>query len=172
MKLNDLSAQSEWLGQHIPHRLRASLAQTVMLENMVAAQYPSKKERAKKLKFCLDMAAWEGRHAATRWLIDFVGVNGDSNGSPTESSRRKGKKAHVHDVDITDLPGGVYFPLGTSDAELLGAVWKGCSQATSHATSGSNHPSVARDKISQAVLVVVRHLNDTIYKEAGAEVTF
>jgi hypothetical protein len=170
MKLSDPVVQADWLSQHIPHRLRAALAQTTLLESMLAAQISDERERAKAAAFCLEMAAWEGRHAATRWLIEFVGINANQAGNPIASPKRRGKTNHKHDVDVTDLPGGTYFDLADPDAVVLGAVWKGCSQATSHATSGSNHPSIARDRISEAVTIVVKHLQSTAYASAGQSV--
>lgn len=170
MKLSDPATQTDWLGQHIPHRLRAALAQSTLIDSMLATQVPDEVERKKIETFCLEMAAWEGRHAATRWLIEFVGITGDASGKPVPSPRRAGRSNHAHDVDVTDLPGGAYFDLADPDAAILGAVWKGCSQATSHATSGSNHPSIARDQISRAVTIVIKHLQTTAYAAAGKTV--
>ncbi len=96
------------------------------------------------------MAAWEGRHAAARWLVEFVGVAADKDARPKRSSSRQARedgkpKKGSHDVDICDLPGGKYFPLTGSDAETLARYWKGVSQATSHATNGSIYPSSLSD---------------------------
>lgn len=177
MKLGTPKEQNEWLGQHIPHRIRASLAMSQVLERMLEAQMSDPEKRRLKTQFCLEMAAWEGRHAAIRWLIEFVGVTGDDSGKAVESPRRRnrkrgGKNQRPHDVDIMDLPGGDYFPLGSKDADLLGQVWKGASQATGHATAASKHPSLARDRLSKAALIVTNHLEATVYKAAGLSVQF
>jgi hypothetical protein len=169
MKLADEEKQRAWLNQHIPHRLRAGLAQTTALDEMLELQVSDPIERLRKAQFCLEMAAWEGRFAATRWLIEFVGVKLDKNGKPARVRDEKNRKRE-HDVDILDLPGGEYFPLGSDEAVLLAEVWKGCSQATSHATDGSEHPSISRDRIAKAVLAVVHHLEATVYKQAGRSV--
>lgn len=180
MKLGDATTQADWLDQHIPHRLRAALAQSNFLSALLAAQIKDEKKRAEKEAYCLEMAAWEGRHAAVRWLIEFVGVTGDDSGAPTESGRRKGRvkqtkgkglaSKFAHDVDIEDLPGGKYFDLADPRAAVLGAVWKGCSQATAHATAGSGHPSIARDRLSEATQIVIQHLGATAYAKAGKTV--
>lgn len=171
MKMHDPAVQADWLGQHIPHRLRAALAQSTLLSSLLAAQVSDEAERKKVETFCLEMAAWEGRHAATRWLIEFVGDTADKEGGPVESPRRAGRSNHAHDCDIIDLPGGKYFDLTEPDAAILGAVWRGCSQATSHATVGSAYPSIARDEISRAGMIVISHLQATAYAAAGRNVT-
>jgi hypothetical protein len=38
---------------------------------------------------CCERAVWEGRMAAMRWLIDFVGIAADCNGKPRPPTRRK-----------------------------------------------------------------------------------
>ena len=162
MKLQDPKVLSDWLGQDIPHRLRAALSLSPLLEEMLLKALPDDPQaREAKAKFCLEMGAWEGTFVATRWLIEFVGVNGDAAGNPIESRRRmerrlppNKKPRHGFDVDIMDMPGGDYIDLTTANAKQLGAVWKGCSQASAHATHGSNHPSIARDRLTDALRIV------------------
>lgn len=112
-------------------------------------------------QFCRDMAMWEGRHAAIRWLIEFVGVTADKDGKP----KRIGKRSF--DVDITDLPGGTHFDLNHPDAVVLAKIWKGCSQATSHPTFGSNHPPLELPNLNKAVDIVIQYLIKTVYAHAG-----
>lgn len=166
MKLKAPSIQKEWLEQHIAHRLRASLAGSPFLWQLINQQHASAEEGAKKYDFCRDMAMFEGRQAAVRWLIEFVGVSADSKGNPKESQIRRNRKGKQFDVDIMDLPGGEYFDLNHKDAKLLAEVWLGCSQATSHPTFGSNHPSTARDRVVHATRIVVEHMQRTIYAAA------
>jgi hypothetical protein len=178
MKLQDPKVLSDWLGQDIPHRLRAALSLSPLLEEMLLKALPDDPQaREAKAKFCLEMGAWEGTFVATRWLIEFVGVNGDAAGNPIESRRRmerrlppNKKPRHGFDVDIMDMPGGDYIDLTTANAKLLGAVWKGCSQASAHATHGSNHPSIARDRLTDALRIVVNHLQRTVFNHAGRQV--
>jgi hypothetical protein len=50
-------------------------------------------------------------------------------------------------------------------------VWKGCSQASSHATNEQNHPAVSdRKELPEALTVVLNHLQETINDRAGMEV--
>ena len=104
--------------------------------------------------------------AATRWLIEFVGIS---------HSERSGKparpKKYPADVRIDDFAPGSsnLFDLSKRDARLLADVWKGCSQASGHATHGSNHPSVKETVLSKALEVIVDHLQDTIYLHAGEQ---
>lgn len=142
-----------------------------MLDNLaeeIAIKSPD--DAAKFKKFCEEMGMWEGRHAAMMWLIEFIGVVSSEAGSPIESNRRKGRKNHAFDVDVMDLPGGEYFDLHDKNATLLAEVWKGCKQATAHATFGSGHKSLARDRLTQGLLIVRAHLERTVYKKAGLQV--
>lgn len=160
--------QHEWLRQDIPHRFRAAVAGTKYLEDLLRTQIPDEKERAKTQAFCSDMAVWEGRHAAVRWLIEFVGVCADKNAEPIATKRRRGSRTHKFDTDITDFAGGSYYPLEGESAKLLAMVWLGCTQATGHPTIGSNHPSIARDRLVEATVLVSEHLNKTIYAKVGS----
>ena len=54
------------------------------------------------------------------------------------------------------------------EAQLLGSVWKGCSQASSHATNEYKHPSVSDGKeLPEALTIIAEHLQNTIYQKAG-----
>jgi len=170
MKLADPIDQSDWLNQHITHRIRAAVAGTPYLEQLLQNASGTTEEKRQKAEFCRDMAMWEGRHAAVRWLIEFVGVVADQSGKPIPSKRRKKKGDFIHDVDISDLPGGNYFDLQDPKAAMLAEVWLGCSKATAHATFGSNHPSIARDRLVEATRIVAAHMEKTIYAKAGKSV--
>ena len=68
----------------------------------------------------------EGRFAAMRWLIEFVGVALDRDGNVCRPHRRP------PDVAITHLLGGKEFDLVSDEAKFLSKVWKACSQAGGH----------------------------------------
>jgi hypothetical protein len=106
-------------------------------------------------------AIWEGRLAATRWLIEFVGVSADGNGMPKWASPHP-----PHDARITDL-GGRAFDLTLPDSVTLAKVWLGCSQASSHATHASGHPPVNEQEITAAMKIVMAHLDQEVYSCAG-----
>ncbi len=174
MKLDDPQKQHEWLTQNIPHRLRASVAGTMLVSQLLQT-VESEEMRQKTEAFWNDMAIWEGRHSAIRWLIESIGVTGNGDARPMSSGRRRATEngtqpTQEFDVDICDLPGGRYFPLDGEEAQLLAQVWKGASQATAHATEGSNHPSLARDRLVRAVTIVARHLDETVYRQVGQNV--
>jgi hypothetical protein len=102
-------------------------------------------------------AAAEGRMAGTRWLIEFVGIAADFNGKPRPPTRRK------TDVSIKSIQGGEEIDLDSSDAATLAKVWQGCAQASSHPTQGSNHPPVNPAALDEAMRIIIRHLQRTIY---------
>jgi hypothetical protein len=150
----DTSEQKKWLETHIPHRVRAAIARLNRLENSVlrvrAFIDPVPKTAEEKVYWrCATDSIWEGRLAATRWLIEFVGIK-----------QGKGGK-YPDDVHIQDFDGGV--PL---NRQTLASVWKGCSQASSHPTSG-NHPAVDEKHLANSLAIVLEHLQNTIYQTAG-----
>jgi len=108
---------------------------------------------------------WEGRLAATRWLIEFVGIKQDGHGNPVACPAKKNRRPD--DVYIDDLDGGVFLPL-TPNGRCLADVWKGCTQASSHATNAYAHPSVDDETVLPGVLkIILDHLQGTIYDKAS-----
>ncbi len=113
---------------------------------------------------CATDSIWEGRLAATRWLIEFVGIKAH-NGNPAVKEKR-GK-----DVRIDDFDGGSLLSHTSPEARLLADVWKGCSQASSHATEEYNHPSVDdKTELPAALTIILNHLQSTIYQKAGKNI--
>lgn len=172
MKLGDPKVQEQWLVQDIPHRLRAVLANTAELKLSLEKLSVPPELQMKMAAFCVEMAMWEGRHSAVRWLIEFVGVSADGDAKATKSRRRKARESakanrrFEDDVDIMDLPGGEYFDLESPDAILLGEVSHACSKATGHPTFGSGHKSLDHQRLVKAALVVGGHLKRTVYAKA------
>ena len=166
------SEQTEWIARHIPHRVRAAIARLPMEHSLLRVKAcidPERRTDRDQIYWrCATDSIWEGRLAATRWRIEFVGIKRNENGKATECRKRKVSK----DVRIDDLDGGKLFNLSGPDAQLLADVWKGCSQASSHATNEYNHPAVSDQKeLPDALVIILRHLQDTIYNQAGKKVS-
>jgi hypothetical protein len=75
------------------------------------------------------------------------------------------------DVRIDVFDGGYLLDPLTPDGRYLADVWKGCTQASSHATNAYNHPSVDdRTVIPKALKIVLDHLQNTIYNKASKHI--
>jgi len=153
--------RNQWLVQHIPHRLRACLAHSGVQKELMP-DTADEKTQQNIVAHCVLIAALEGRMAAIRWLIEFVGIR-DYNGKP---GRPKPHKAGT-DVSITSIQGGKLIDLSSHDATILANVWKGCSQASGHPTWDTKHPPVDGATLDQAVRIIVKHLDATIYSVSG-----
>jgi hypothetical protein len=166
----DAREQAQWIEIHIPHRVRAAIAR-LNLENSLlrvsALIDPQlRTEQDKTYWRCSTDSIWEGRLAATRWLIEFVGIKQDGKGNPVVCN-----KQWSDDVNIGDFDGGMLLNHQTPEGQLLASVWKGCSQASSHATNAYNHPSVSdRKELPDAIKIIVDHLQNTIYNKAGENI--
>jgi hypothetical protein len=159
--ISSLKDRADWLHHHIPYRIRAGLAGLSFASEFL----PERADAALRTRFAeawLQSAAYEGWMAAIRWLIDFVGVR-DQQGKPARPHRWGD-----HDVSITSLPGGPEIDLDSNEAEILRKVWKGCSQASSHATRDSKHFPVDAKALEEALRIIVSHLDMTVYS-AGQE---
>lgn len=108
---------------------------------------------------CATDSIWEGRLTATRWLIEFVGIKQDKNGNPAP------KRPSRSDVLLADL-GGALLAHDTPQGKFLADVWKGCSQASSHATSAYNHNPVNENELVRTLTIIIDHLQSTLYQGA------
>ena len=165
----------DWFVQHIPHRIRATLAGTEMLVQKLQQKFGKQNVRTAGVHanvtcqadsvalLCSTNAIWEGRLTATRWLIDFIGISCDRNGQPARPVQKP------HDWRIDKL-GGNYFPLTDANAQKLADVWLGCTKATSHPTRGSNHPPVDPDELNAAISIVVDYLEKHLYAPKGRNI--
>jgi hypothetical protein len=116
---------------------------------------------------CATDSIWEGRLAAIRWLIEFVGIKQDRMGNPALCEKTKFGK----DVRIDDLDGGRLLGHSTPEGRHLASVWKGCSQASSHATNAYTHSSVSdKEDLPEALKIILDHLQNTIYQKAGKSI--
>ena len=96
--------------------------------------------------------------AAIRWLIEFVGIR-ESNGQPVRP------KPYRTQVSMSLIQGGEgqEIDLLSREAAILAKVWKGCSQASGHPTQDTNHPPVDPKVLDEALRIIVKHLERTIY---------
>jgi hypothetical protein len=81
--------QDQRLAQHIPHRLSACLAELPFQSELLMLNVADDALRLKIRVGCCERAVWEGRMAAMRWLIDFVGIAADCNGKPLLHDARR-----------------------------------------------------------------------------------
>jgi hypothetical protein len=156
--ISDSKDRAEWLRCHIPYRLQAGLAGLPLASEFL----PATAEPALRAQFtaiCLNNAVCEGRLAAIRWLIEFIGIR-DKKDKPAKPLR-----LGEHDVGITSL-GGSEVDLDSPEAEILRKVWKGCSQASSHATHDSKHFPLKLETLEEAMRIIISHLDKTIYSDS------
>jgi hypothetical protein len=154
------AAQQEWLTQHIPHRLRAILARIPMPFPWDVPIAPIG-QRDEISRHCIWAAIHEGRLTSIRWLIMFVGIQ-EKAGRAVEW-----RLSHKNDMRIDNLAGGIILTAARPDALKLALVWKGCSQATSHATEDANHPDLSDATLAEAMGIIIAHLEQTIYAKGG-----
>ena len=163
----DAPEQTKWLAEHIPHRVRAAIARLPMENSILgvtATIDPQCRTEQDRIYWrCAADSIWEGRLAATRWLIEFVGIKQGKGGNPVRCEK---DPKFPDDVHIQDFDGGVPLNHQTPAAADLASVWKGCSQASSHATSGA-HPDVRESSLANALAIVLEHMQNTIYQKAG-----
>jgi hypothetical protein len=84
--------------------------------------------------WCIGRSVDEGRKAAMRWLIEFVGVKANDKGDPIAvTPHRNGRSVTIQQV------GGRMFDTNSQDARKLAKIWRGCAQASLHPTTDTNH---------------------------------
>jgi len=155
--------QREWLLGHIPYRIRAVLPGIPMKAPWLVQVEPTIMQPRPFPNHCVWAALHEGRLAAMRWLIEFVGIK-EKEGHAVNS---KSRSPRVTDAYIDAFPGGILFTPSRVDAQILASLWKGCSQASGHATHGTNHPDVSDRRLAEALTVIIAHLEQTIYRANG-----
>jgi hypothetical protein len=109
-------------------------------------------------------AIHEGRLSAMRWLILYVGI-----GEYGRKAVRAPRSKPATDAWIGQFGSradSFEFPLNP-DADKLALVYRGCAQATGHPTQGSGHPDVDERPLSEAIQIVIAHLQATVYKAHG-----
>jgi hypothetical protein len=167
----DPHEQNEWITRHIPHRVRAAIARLNLHESLLHVKAfidPDLQTDEDKIYWrCSTDSIWQGRLAAIRWLIEFVGIKQGDNGRAVCAK----KKPYSKDVRIDDFDGGELLRPATQEGQFLAHIWKGCSQASSHATNEYDHPSVNDEKdLPPALTIILDHLQKTIYQKAGQNI--
>jgi hypothetical protein len=119
------------------------------------------KERDKFHIWCIGRSVDEGRKAAMRWLIEFVGVAKNKEGRPDKPNYK------AKDVWIEHVNSGILFKPEDPNAQKLADVWQGCSQATMHSTKDTNHPPVDPPELAEALKIVIAHLEKHLYEPNG-----
>ena len=160
LKKLDCAEQNKWLLQHIPHRICAALTWLPM-EKMSPHPEWKDKEKDKFHIWCICRSVDEGRKAAMRWLIEFVGIKTDAKKNPVRPDRRP------TDVWIEHFHPGTGFNLTDPNAKKLADVWQGCSQASMHATANTDHPAVGVQELAEALQIVVEYLEKNLYAPNG-----
>ena len=149
--------QKKWLDYHIPYRVHASLAELPLQDEII--RILGEGHRRKIEERCNVSARMQGRLAAIRWLIEFIGVQ-DCRGKP---GRPRKSSSNSTDISISQIQGGEEFDLSLPEAEKLRQVWKGCAQAVGHPTDRTNHPPVNEKELDEALRIIRAHLESTIY---------
>ena len=126
-----------------------------------------KKDKDKLDKFhiyCVGRSVDEGRKAAMRWLIEFVGIAMDRK---TKSPKRPTIFRKSEDIWIKRFGPGKLFNLKHCNARILADVWKGCTQASMHATTNTSHPRVDPPELAEALKIIIAHLEKHLYAPNG-----
>jgi hypothetical protein len=156
--------QRQWLAEHIPHRVRAVLPGIPILGNW-KPEWNATIETDPITWRCMGNSMWEGRLTSMRWLIMLVGISAKGDKwepwRPTVYDKDK-------DVFITRIDGGQgqLFPFD-EEGKKLALVWAGCSKATAHPTNRTSHPDVYEPQLAEPLVIVMNHLQETIYAKAG-----
>lgn len=162
---------NQWLDKHIPHRVRAGLANSDLLKGHLGSvpQFARPSREHKIAWRCITDSLWEGRLAAIRWLIEFVGIKGTRTLPPQVKVAKKDPDC-PDDIRIDDLPNGDPFPANDPDAQKLANFWSGCSKASGHATDKSGHPPLENADRDEVMGLLMRHLDNTIYKDEPVKI--
>jgi hypothetical protein len=162
MKLTE-AQKKEWRDQHIRSRVWAMFADIELLRGRERQLPKDTLQKERFLHECWIQASWEGRHAATRWLIEFVGVVGLRSGKAIIASEAQRKE---HDFWITDL-GGKFLDQDSDVANQLAKLRHDINKATGHPTGGSAHDQIAVQRIHRAAITIVEHIQEHVYSPVG-----
>ena len=150
--------------QHIPHRICAALAWLPMPEKW-AVPRPLDLPNRNFSVWSVDRWVDEGRKAAMRWLIEFVGVTFDAeNDKPAPTKPHKNGKS----VTIAQV-GGSMFDTKRQDARELAKIWQACTQASLHPTADTDHAPLEPRDLARALCIVIGHLETALYKPSGRD---
>ena len=115
--------------------------------------------------WCVDRCVDEGRKAAMRWLIEFVGVRPDTRPDQDNAPLPTVPNPNGKSVTIAQV-GGSMFDIETNreDAWKLARISRACAQASAHPTVDTNHASVKPHDLADALSIVIGHLETALYK--------
>jgi hypothetical protein len=161
--------QRTLLLQDIPHRICASLTWLKTMDGDWAMPPDPEWKNKDKDKFhiyCVGRSVDEGRKAAMRWLIEFVGIAKDNKTKrPKKPAPLRGHEDEQ--VLIERLDHGKLFDIHCGDAIILAEVWKGCTQASMHATTNTGHPLVEPKNLAEALKIIIAYLENNLYTPNG-----
>jgi hypothetical protein len=108
--------------------------------------------------WCVDRTVDEGRKAAMRWLIEFVGIRLDKNDNVARPI------AHDNGKSVTiEQAGGRMFETSSEDVRKLAKVWQVCSQASGHPTMDTSHDPLDPGDLASALKIVIAHLEAALF---------
>ena len=160
----DNTEKEAWLMQHVPHRVCAALAWLPMPEKW-AVPRPTDLPNRNLSVWCVDRCVEEGRKAAMRWLIEFVGVTFDAKKNEAVPPR-----PHPNGKSVTMAQvGGINFDTKRQDARKLAKIWEACTQASLHPTADTNHEPLKKRDVAGALCIVIDHLETALYTPSGRD---
>jgi len=156
-----------WLVQHVPHRICAALSWLPMPEKWAVLR-PVLPNRDFNV-WCVDRTVDEGRKAAMRWLIEFIGVILKP-GKPAEKEKAAAPTPHLNGKSVTIRQvGGIMFDTTHQDALKLAKIWQACSQASLHPTMDTKHDPLGPTDLASALQIVLAHLETALYTPRGRD---
>jgi len=156
----------KWMHEDIPYRVIAGIIMSDIEQTWEPGPLTLNPAGLKSLG--LNYAALEGRRVAVRWLIEYIGLKqGRKSCLPEESDA--GAERDETDCGLIRIPGGVNHTTDPNNpnAVFLANVWRGCVQATSHPTIGTEHFDVGHTNLNKAIGIIIDHLQSTIYDHEG-----
>jgi len=158
----DDTEKEAWLMQHVPHRVCAALAWLPMTEWGVSrpTDLPTRDFRV----WCVDRSVEEGRKAAMRWLIEFIGITPGKNDEPIPTEPHTNGKS----VTIAQV-GGSMFDTKREEARKLAKISRACAQASMHPTAATNHHPLKEHDVVDALCIVIDHLETALYGPRGRD---
>ena len=164
--LNDAGKET-WLVQHVPHRICAALA-LLPIEGKWAMPKPPVLPGGDFHVWCIGRSVDEGRKAAMRWLIEFVGVTLGKKDGKNESAVAPKAYSNGKSVTIREV-GGTMFDTNLPDAFKLAKIWQACTQASLHPTMDTKHDPLGEKDLASALQIVLDHLETALYQRNGRD---
>ena len=169
----DSTEQQAWLIQHLPNRVGAAWVDLPEMKNdwEWKGQRPLGPEHFvqnadKNQVWCICRAVEHGQKAATRWLIEFVGICLNKNG--------KLDRPHRFDMDVSIQSfvadgSDLQVTIPSSEAWTLARVWQGCSKSCVHSTFRTKHYRADPPELAEAFSIIVEHLQAKLYGPRGGK---